>query len=226
MVIITDANGNIQSPTIPDNVYQGSNQANEIVFLAPLPQSNVVTITFKLPNGDKIEEQPMTPYTSVPNSNNLSAWRFVLNDVVTQYYGQVTFQIYIYGASGNIWYLSAEPNVSTIFSKTISFKSNNQNFSSISADGTNLYYGATKVYDGTTKWVDFAYKKISFNETPSDAFLTWLEANGYEEQAPIVTTVSGTFPVLRGVPRIPHSQPSQASWEQILTWVATINALV
>ena len=63
MVIITDANGNIQSPTIPDNVYQGSNQANEIVFLAPLPQSNVVTITFKLPNGDKIEEQPMTPYT-------------------------------------------------------------------------------------------------------------------------------------------------------------------
>ena len=56
MVIITDANGNIQTPTIPENVYQGSNLANEIVFLAPLPQTNVATITFKLPNGVLIEE--------------------------------------------------------------------------------------------------------------------------------------------------------------------------
>lgn len=228
MVIITDANGNIQSPTIPENVYQGSNFANEIVFLAPLPQSNVATITFRLPNGQLLEEQPMTPYTDVPSEYNLSAWRFVLNDEVTQYYGQVTFQIYLYGASGNIWYINAEPKVDVSFSESANFKSNGQNFSSISADGTDLYYGSTKVYDGlTSNWTDLAYRRVSFNQSfnnNTDALLVWLRANGEEEAPTLITSVAGTFPVLRGVPRIPHSLPSQASWQQICTWLSTINA--
>ena len=228
MVIITDANGNIQSPTIPENVYQGSNFANEIVFLAPLPQSNVATITFRLPNGQLLEEQPMTPYTDVPSEYNLSAWRFVLNDEVTQYYGQVTFQIYLYGASGNIWYINAEPKVDVSFSENANFKSNGQNFSSMSADGTDLYYGSTKVYNGlTSNWTDLAYRRVSFNQSFSnntDALLVWLRANGEEEAPTLITSVAGTFPVLRGVPRIPHSLPSQASWQQICTWLSTINA--
>lgn len=228
MVIITDANGNIQSPTIPENVYQGSNFANDIVFLAPLPQSNVATITFRLPNGQLLEEQPMTPYTDVPSEYNLSAWRFVLNDEVTQYYGQVTFQIYLYGASGNIWYINAEPKVDVSFSESANFKSNGQNFSSMSADGTDLYYGSTKVYDGlTSNWTDLAYRRVSFNQSFSnntDALLVWLRANGEEEAPTLITSVAGTFPVLRGVPRIPHSMPSQASWQQICTWISTINA--
>ena len=93
MVIITDGNGNIQSPNIPDNVYQGSNLANEIVFLAPLPQSNQAAINFKLPNGLLTKQFYMTPYTDVPSEYNLSAWRFVLPIDITQYYGQVDFQI-------------------------------------------------------------------------------------------------------------------------------------
>lgn len=141
MVIITDANGNIQAPTLPDNVYQGSNLANEIVFLAPLPQSNSVVITFRLPNGILIEEQFMTPYTSVPSEYNLSAWRYVLEDAVTKYYGQVTFQI--------------------------------------------------KVRNG---------------------------------QGTVITSVGGTFPVLRGVPSVPSSDPSESKWDAILEYVASINA--
>ena len=141
MVIITDASGNIQAPTIPDNVYQGSNLANEIVFLAPLSQSNSVVITFRKPNGVLIEELPMTPYTSVPSKYNLSAWRYVLEDVITDLYGQVTFQI--------------------------------------------------KVRNG---------------------------------QGTVITSVGGTFPVLRGVPSIPSSDPSESKWQAILDYVASIQA--
>ena len=141
MVIITDASGNIQAPTIPDNVQQGSNLANEIVFLAPLAQSNSVVITFRKPNGVLIEELPMTPYTSVPSEYNLSAWRYVLEDVITELYGQVTFQI--------------------------------------------------KVRNG---------------------------------QGTVITSVGGTFPVLRGVPSIPSSNPSESKWQAILDYVASIQA--
>lgn len=141
MVIITDASGNIQAPTIPDNVYQGSNLANEIVFLAPLPQSNSVVITFRKPNGVLIEELPMTPYTSVPSEYNLSAWRYILEDTITDLYGQVTFQI--------------------------------------------------KVRNG---------------------------------QGTVITSVGGTFPVLRGVPSIPSSEPSESKWQAILDYVASIQA--
>lgn len=141
MVIITDASGNIQAPTIPDNVHQGSNLANEIVFLAPLPQSNSVVITFRKPNGVLIEELLMTPYTSVPNEYNLSAWRYVLEDTITDLYGQVTFQI--------------------------------------------------KVRNG---------------------------------QGTVITSCGGTFPVLRGVPSIPSSEPSESKWQAILDYVASIQA--
>lgn len=93
MVIITDAQGNIQSPTIPENIYQGSNLANEIVFLSPLPQNNQCSISFRLPNGLVTEQYFMTPYTSVPSQYGLNGWVFRIPMAITQYYGQVTFQI-------------------------------------------------------------------------------------------------------------------------------------
>lgn len=96
MVIITDAHGNIQSPTITENVYQGSNLANEIVFLAPLPQSNSVSISFRKPNGVLTEPHLMTPYTDVPSEYDLSGWVYSLPSEITELYGQVTFQIKVY----------------------------------------------------------------------------------------------------------------------------------
>lgn len=112
MVIITDANGNIQTPTIPENVYQGSNLANEIVFLAPLPQSNQVSIVFNLPNGMVTEQKYMTPYTSVPSEYNLNAWVFKLTQDITLYYGQVTFQIRVYNADSIVTTCSGSFTVS------------------------------------------------------------------------------------------------------------------
>ena len=227
MVIITDANGNIQSPTIPENVYQGSNLANEIVFLAPLAQSNVATISFKLPNGQTIEEQTMTPYTSVPSEYNLSGWKYDLNDVITQYYGQVSFQIFVYGASPSIYTINEEPAVTDSFSYSADFVSKGTNFSSISADGSNLVYGSTTVYNKTTGWVDVRYQQIKFtNAIASTQLADWLGDNATEESSSIVSSVAGTFPVLRGVPRLPHSNPSQSSWQQIIQWVADVNGKI
>lgn len=101
MVIITDANGNIQSPTIPENIYQGSNLANEIVFLSPLAQNNQCSIIFRLPNGAVTQEHFMTPYTSVPSEYGLNGWVFQIPADITAYYGQVTFQIKMYGPTNS-----------------------------------------------------------------------------------------------------------------------------
>lgn len=101
MVIITDANGNIQSPTIPENVYQGSNLANNITFLSPLPQSSECIIAFRLPNGVLTEPIRMTPYTDVPSQYELNAWVCNLDETITALYGQVSFQIKVY-SSGKV----------------------------------------------------------------------------------------------------------------------------
>ena len=101
MVIITDANGNIQAPTIPENVYQGSNLANSITFLSPLPQSSECIIAFRLPNGLLTEPVRMTPYTAVPSQYNLNAWVCDIDETITALYGQVSFQIKVY-SSGKV----------------------------------------------------------------------------------------------------------------------------
>ena len=101
MVIITDANGNLLKPTIPDKVYQGSNLANEIVFLCPLPQSNEAYINFRLPNGIKTEPQLMTKYNDIPDNNlNLSAWFISLTEDITYLYGKVDYQIKLINSNG------------------------------------------------------------------------------------------------------------------------------
>lgn len=102
MVIITDAQGNIQSPTIPENVYQGSNFANEIVFLSPLPQNNQCAIKFRLANGLVTTQRFMTPFTSVPSQYGLNAWVYRIPMEITQYAGQVTFQVKMYSGGEQV----------------------------------------------------------------------------------------------------------------------------
>ena len=100
MIIITDGNGNLQAPTIPENVYQGSNNANSIIFLSPLPQSNSATIVFRLPNGLLTPEYLMTPFDDVPSKYELNAWVRDIDKDITALYGTVTYQIFLKNASG------------------------------------------------------------------------------------------------------------------------------
>lgn len=140
MIIITDGNGNLQAPTIPENVYQGSNNANSIVFLSPLPQSNSATIVFKLPNGLLTPEYLMTPFDDVPSKYELNAWVRDIDKDITALYGTVTYQIFLKNASGVV-----------------------------------------------------------------------------------VSSVAGTFNVLKGVAPLPATTPSTTSWNEILEYISQIN---
>ena len=141
MIIITDANGNLQAPTIPENIYQGSNKANSIVFLSPLAQSNTATIMFRLPSGLLTPEYLMTRYDDVPSQYNLNAWVRDIDSDITALYGTVTYQIKLTNANGTI-----------------------------------------------------------------------------------VTSVAGTFNVLRGVAPLPSTTPSTTNWAEILSYLSQINS--
>ena len=102
MIIITDANGNLQAPTIPENIYQGSNKANSIILLSPLAQSNTATIMFRLPDGLLTPEYLMTHYDDVPSQYKLNAWVRDIDSDITALYGTVTYQIKLTNANGTI----------------------------------------------------------------------------------------------------------------------------
>ena len=96
MVIVTDANGNLVK-NIPERIYQGSNNANSIVFMCPLATTAVATISFVLATGEVTQSFLMTPYDDVGDDNSgLGAWSFNLQRYITQYYGTVQYQISVY----------------------------------------------------------------------------------------------------------------------------------
>ena len=153
MVIVTDANGNLVK-NIPERIYQGSNNANSIVFMCPLATTAVATISFVLATGEVTQSFLMTPYDDVGDDNSgLGAWSFNLQRYITQYYGTVQYQI--------------------------------------------------SVYTGVT------YP----NEIPD----TYIAEGGQ-----IVTTVSGSFEVLRGIPSVVPDEPTADVYEDILGYLASI----
>lgn len=92
MVIITDANGNIVK-SIPENVYQGSNNANTIVLLAPFVENSQVQIAFRLPNGILTEPHLMTPYEDMPAEySQYNGWTYGIDATLTELYGTVDLQ--------------------------------------------------------------------------------------------------------------------------------------
>ena len=100
-VFFSNANGLITG-RILDTVSQGSAMANPIVFVAPFPNSSVVTVAFKLPNG--ITTKPMVlaqetlhGYRDV-YGDTINAWSGVANAAVAQYSGSVQVQFFVYSA--------------------------------------------------------------------------------------------------------------------------------
>lgn len=109
MIFISDSAGNITC-SLPENVYQGSNRANEIVLLAPFPKTAVVTVGFRLPNGalttpdiaDASDEYRAKVMNDLPtgiqdkDGNAYNVWAFTLNRPVTSLGGNLRVQFYIY----------------------------------------------------------------------------------------------------------------------------------
>ena len=107
MNFFCDSGGNIFHVD-PENVYQGSANANTIYFIGAFASSCQVTVAFGLPNGVYTEPTLLTLVTdsetlSVNDKNGVkfNVWQVRLNGVVTENYGKVSLQFYVYGNSGN-----------------------------------------------------------------------------------------------------------------------------
>lgn len=123
MIFISDSAGNITC-SLPENVYQGSNRANEIVLLAPFPKTAIVTVGFRLPNGalttpdiaDASDEYRAKVMNDLPtgiqdkDGNAYNVWAFTLNRPVTSLGGNLRVQFYIYtGTDGEGQAIATSP---------------------------------------------------------------------------------------------------------------------
>lgn len=103
MIFLCNSKGTITSG-VPDNVYQGSNFANEIILVAPFPAGNQVTAAFILPNGTYTTEQLMTYFDLGESYEDedgliLNAWRVLIGSDITSYSGTAQVQFRIYSGS-------------------------------------------------------------------------------------------------------------------------------
>lgn len=98
MIIFLDAQASLVNKQ-PSFLYQGSNKANEIYVVAPIPQFNQVLAYFTLPNNDVLKPRYAKGDTSAVAVLNLGntdygVWYLKLDTPVTAYYGQASVQFY------------------------------------------------------------------------------------------------------------------------------------
>lgn len=110
MVFFSNAQGTI-TEIVSSPVHQGSNNANEVIFVGPFVSSSTVTVSFILPNGvyippsladDNKNKMTIKELTGIEdgNGNNFNAWTYLVPEVVTEFSGVVTAQFKI--TNGNI----------------------------------------------------------------------------------------------------------------------------
>ena len=86
--------------TIPKPIYQGSNRANTIYFIAPVTATASINVSFILPNGFITKQSPMVAQGQLsgieaPDSSMFNVWSFDIPAIVTAYAGAVTTQFFI-----------------------------------------------------------------------------------------------------------------------------------
>ena len=93
----------------PETLYQGSNKANKIYFVAPFSPTNQVVAQFTLPNGE-ISNTPLL-MTSIGAINGVkldgeekdfAIWFAVVPKDLTTYYGNLVCQFNVYDGTGEI----------------------------------------------------------------------------------------------------------------------------
>ena len=112
MIFLSNANGTITA-AVPTPLYQGSSQANEVVLIGPFSSSSVVSVVFRLPNGQILKprlaeggvsvdsEFKMTELTDFANrlydneGTGYRAWRLELDAAVTAIPGPLTIQFFV-----------------------------------------------------------------------------------------------------------------------------------
>lgn len=95
MIFFSNAEGTINA-VVSSPVYQGSNYANEVVFVAPFVPVSVVTVLFIKPNGEYTPTALMTvkELTGIKDEkgNAFNAWTYLVPEAYTEYSGVLTAQ--------------------------------------------------------------------------------------------------------------------------------------
>lgn len=90
----------------PEKIYQGSANANTIRFVGAFASNVKVTVAFKLPTGVWTTPQLMTASTQLagvvtPNGVQFNVWEYSIPALVTETFGTVNMQFYVYGDAGS-----------------------------------------------------------------------------------------------------------------------------
>ena len=123
MIFIINNEGTTTS-AIYEPVYQGSNNANRIVLLAPFASTSQVTVSFKLPNGQVSGPHVMSLLKGfdqavldvLAEGKSLNAWYISIDSIITQYAGVVDVQFALY--TGNETVQNTYPSTFEIIAGT------------------------------------------------------------------------------------------------------------
>lgn len=183
MIFFCNAEGTINA-VVSSPVYQGSNYANEVVFVAPFVPVSVVTVSFIKPNGEYTPVALMTvkELTGIKDEkgNAFNAWTYLVPEAYTEYSGILTAQFKV--TNGNTVLATASssfnvqkgvPNVTPeppedIYQQILSA------LSEIKQDIANLEDGTTEV--GKAKEAEKAEQAEYYTTASGDKSVNTIEA--------------------------------------------------
>ena len=219
MVFIFDAKGNLCN-SIPENVYEGSNEANTIVVVAPWTSGTQVYMSYQLPNSLYSEPVLLTEFDTSPLPEDLkaNAWSIDIDDVITQSSGRVNFQFFAVTAGKILPSASIVAGGSAIIEATVN----------ATIFATKVQYGGQYVFeyngevwrlDGNAVNLSDYGITLTSGVPQSDSTLTvTYKAGSVKRQATAIVSV----PINKGNEIILPETPSQTIYDQILAALASI----
>ena len=106
MIFIIDSQGNTKN-VLYEPIYQGSNNANQIVLFAPFPKTNAITVSYTLANGIQTHPFVMTLCNDVPDiktekGTQYNVWSIDIDHPITEYAGHVDVQFIVHMGNGKM----------------------------------------------------------------------------------------------------------------------------
>lgn len=211
MLITMSADGSLIT-SVPSVINQGSNNANQLVVVSPIAESNSLTITFKLPNGNYTEPALMTPAENIDTQLGFNAWTYLLNYNITQYSGRVEYQIKATNVSGDAITSSAGTfNVVAGVPPTLPQTPTQDIYNQILQSLSNISQQYINVTDNLSTGAYPANSIIEYNNS-----ITYLENSLVHENGILYVSKQGT----RG--NSPESDTSNTYWDMFLN-IKTLN---
>lgn len=212
MVFFSNAEGTINA-VVSSPVYQGSNYANEVVFVAPFVPVSVVTVSFIKPNGEYTPAALMTvkELTGIKDEkgNAFNAWTYLVPEAYTEYSGVLTAQFKVTNgntvratASSSFNVQKGVPNVTTeppedIYQQILSA------LSELKQDVENLENGTTEV--GKAKEAEKAEQAEYYTTASGDKSVNTIE-----------TQFSNKLDKQTGVPSYPQVYAVEGNTQKLI----------